>query len=154
RLDKDEIQAISAYIWQSGVTGKLETSLGKGDPERGKEAFETRGCMACHSMGEGNRKEGGTFAANLTREGEKVNAENLVRWIHNPRKGTAPYCPLEKKVFTAEDYKKKGLPYVFDYDHTKCPNDGHELQVQQMTPMPNLRLTTEEAQDIAAYLMQ
>ncbi|MEO7651828.1 MAG: c-type cytochrome, partial [Bryobacteraceae bacterium] len=152
RLDKDEIQAIAAYVWQTGVTGKLE-SYGKGDAERGKEAFETRGCMACHSMGEGKQKEGGTFAANLSREGEKASADYLVRWVHNPRERTAPYCSFEKKDLTAEDYQKKGLPYVFDYDHTKCPNDGHELQVQQMTPMPNLRLTIEEAQDISAYLM-
>ncbi|MGH9424851.1 MAG: hypothetical protein ACRD2L_00870, partial [Terriglobia bacterium] len=52
-----------------------------------------------------------------------------------------------------EDYAKKGLPFVFDLDHTSCPNDGHELQVQQMTVMPNLRLTVQEAQDIASYLI-
>ena len=28
------------------------------------------------------------------------------------------------------------MPFVFDLEHSKCPNDGHELQVQQMTPMP------------------
>ena len=56
RLDDDEIRAISAFIWQSGVQGQLPQQK-PGDPERGKEAFETRGCMACHSMGEaaGNR---------------------------------------------------------------------------------------------------
>src|SRR5262249_40075954 len=109
--------------------------------------------MACHSMGEGSAKQGGTFAANLTREGEKANYDYLVRWIHNPRERTAPYCPYEKRDLTAEDYAKHGLPYVFDLDHSKCPNDGHELQVQQMTVMPNLRLTLEEARDIATFLM-
>ena len=124
-----------------------------GDPEKGKEAFETRGCMACHSMGEGGEKQGGTFAANLSREGEKDNYDYLVRWVHNPRQRTLPYCPFEKKDLTAEDYKRHGLPFVFDLEHTKCPNDGHELQVQQMTPMPSLRLTEDEARDIASYLM-
>src|SRR5215472_5052931 len=152
RLDDGEIRAISAFIWQSGVQGTLPQQK-PGDPEKGREAFETRGCMACHSMGEGGQKQGGTFAANLSREGEKANYDYLVRWVHNPRQRTAPYCPFEKKDLTEDDYKRHNLPYVFDVDHSKCPNDGHELQVQQMTPMPSLRLTEDEARDIASYLM-
>jgi cytochrome c551/c552 len=152
RLDQEEIKAVGAFIWQSGVTGSL-ASQAKGDPAKGKEAFETRGCMACHSMGEGSEKQGGDFAANLSRVGEKDNYDYVVRWIHNPRERTLPYCPFEKRDLTAEDYKKKGLPFVFDMDHDKCPNDGHELQVEQMTPMPSLRLTIDEARDIASYLM-
>jgi hypothetical protein len=103
-------------------------------------------------MGEGGAKQGGTFAANLSREGEKANYNYLVRWVHNPRERSAPYCPFEKKDLTAEDYQRHGQPFVFDLAHTKCPNDGHELQVQQMTPMPSLRLTEDEARDIATYL--
>ncbi len=152
RLQPDEIQAIAAFIWQSGLTGDLPQQK-PGDPEKGKEAFETRGCMACHSMGEGGQKFGGTFAANLSREGEKANYDYIVRWVHNPRQRTAPYCTFEKRDLTKADYDKHNLPYVFDLDHTKCPNDGHELQVQQMTPMPSLRLTEDEARDIATYLM-
>src|ERR1051325_6091144 len=152
RLDENEIRAIGAFIWQSGVQGTLPTQK-PGDPEKGRESFETRGCMACHSMGEGGQKQGGTFSANLSREGEKANYDYLVRWVHNPRERTAPYCPFEKKDLTAADYQKHGLPYQFDLEHSKCPNDGHELQVQQMTPMPSLRLTEDEARDIASYLM-
>ena len=152
RLDDGEIRAIAAFIWQSGVEGALPQQK-PGDPEKGKEAFETRGCMACHSMGEGAAKQGGTFAANLSREGEKANYDYLVRWVHNPRQRTLPYCPFEKKDLTAADYAQHNVPFVFDLDHSKCPNDGHELQVQQMTPMPSLRLTEDEARDIASYLM-
>jgi cytochrome c551/c552/uncharacterized coiled-coil DUF342 family protein len=151
RLDDDDVRDIAAFIWQSGVTGDLK-SQAPGDPEKGKEAFETRGCMACHSMGEGGQKQGGTFAANLSRIGEKDNYDYLVRWVHNPRQRTLPYCSFEKKDITAEDYKRAGLPFVFDLDHSKCPNDGHELLVMQMTPMPSLRLTEDEARDIASYL--
>ena len=97
--------------------------------------------------------QGGTFAANLTRVGEKDNYDYLVRWIHNARERTRPYCPYEKKDIGPEDYAKKGLPYVFDLRHSQCPNDGHELQVQNMTVMPSLRLSVEDAQDIATYLM-
>ncbi len=151
RLDDGEVKAIAAFIWQSAVTGDLPHQPA-GDPEKGKEAFETRGCMACHSMGEDSEKQGGTFAANLSRVGEKDNYDYLVRWVHNPRQRTLPYCPFEKKDITAEDYKRAGQPFVFDTEHSKCPNDGHELLVMQMTPMPSLRLTEAEARDIASYL--
>ena len=93
RLDDKDVRAIAAFIWQSGVTGDLAHQP-PGDPVKGKEAFETRGCMACHSMGEGDEKQGGTFAANLSRVGEKDNYDYLVRWIHNPRQRTLPYCPF------------------------------------------------------------
>ncbi|MCZ6492210.1 MAG: c-type cytochrome [Acidobacteria bacterium] len=151
RLEEQQRQAIAAFIWQSGVEGTLP-SHPRGDATQGKELFETRGCMACHSVGEGEEAEGGTFAANLTRVGEKANYDYLVRWVHNPRERTRPYCPLEKRDLGPEDYERHGLPFVFDLDHSTCPNDGAELLVQQMTVMPNLRLTVAESRHIATYL--
>ena len=152
RLNDEQIRSISAYIWQSSFTDPLPKQK-TGNAEHGRELFETRGCLACHSIGEGDQMQGGTFAANLTRVGEKANFDYLVRWIHNARQRTRPYCPYEKKDIGPEDYAKKGLPYVFDLQHSRCPNDGHELQVQNMTVMPSLRLSIEDAQDIATYLM-
>jgi mono/diheme cytochrome c family protein len=152
RLEKEQREAIAAYIWQSGVQGQLPVQK-PGDATRGKELLETRGCLGCHAVGEGENALGGSFAANLSRVGEKDHFDYLVRWIHNPRERTRPFCPYEKRDLGPEDYAKKGLPYAFDLDHTVCPNDGHELQVQQMTVMPNLRLTWEEAQDIGSYLL-
>ena len=140
RLDEDELPAVSAFIWQSGLSGQLPKQPA-GDPVKGKESFQTRGCMGCHSVGEGANAVGGWFAANLSRVGEKDNYDYLVRWVHNPRERTNPYCPYEKRDLTEDDYKKHGLPFVFDTQHSKCPNDGHELLVEQMTPMPNLRLS-------------
>ena len=152
RLNDRQIQTIAAFIWQSGLTDALPKHK-PGNAAHGKELFETRGCLACHSIGEGDQTMGGTFAANLTRVGEKANYDYLVRWIHNARERTRPYCPYEKKDIGPEDYAKKGLPYQFDLEHSKCPNDGHELQVQNMTVMPSLRLSEEDAEDIATYLM-
>lgn len=152
RLNDDQIRAISAYIWQSGFTDTPPKQK-PGNAERGKQLIATRGCMACHSIGEGDQMQGGTFAANLTRVGEKANYDYLVRWVHNARERTRPYCPLEKKDIGPEDYARKGLPYQFDLEHSQCPNDGHELQVQNMTVMPSLRLTVENAQDIATFLI-
>jgi cytochrome c2 len=98
RLDDGEIRAISAFLWQAGVKADLPQQK-PGDAARGKEAFETRGCMACHSMGEGAGKQGGTFAANLSREGEKANYDYLVRWVHNPRQRSAPYCTRGRRTY-------------------------------------------------------
>src|ERR1700691_5266560 len=152
RLTDHQIQAISAYLWQSALSDPLPKQ-NPGNADHGKELFETRGCMACHSIGEGDQMQGGTFAANLSREGEKANYDYLVRWIHNARQRTRPYCPLEKKDIGPEDYAKKGLPYQWDLEHSQCPNDGHELQVQNMTVMPSLRLPLADTQDIASFLM-
>jgi cytochrome c551/c552 len=152
RLTDHQIQAISAYIWQTAFTDPLPKHK-PGNAAHGKELFESRGCLACHSIGEGDQMMGGTFAANLTRVGEKANYDYLVRWIHNARERTRPYCPYEKKDIGPEDYAKKNLPYQWDLTHSKCPNDGHELQVQNMTVMPSLRLRPEDAEDIATYLI-
>src|SRR5437660_2231827 len=152
RVTDHQIQAISAYIWQTAFTDPLPKHK-PGNAEHGKELFESRGCLACHSIGEGDQMIGGTFAANLTRVGEKANYDYLVRWIHNARERTRPYCPYEKKDIGPEDYAKKNLPYRWDLAHSKCPNDGHELQVQNMTVMPSLRLRPEDAEDIATYLI-
>ncbi len=148
----DQIKAISAYLWQSGFEGKAPEQQ-KGDAGHGKELFEARGCLACHSIGDENNRIGGTFAANLQKVGEKANFEYIVRWIHNPRERWAPYCPKEKRDLTSEDYAKHNLPYLFDTElHSRCPNDGAELQVQNMTVMPNFRLSETDARDIASYL--
>jgi cytochrome c551/c552 len=152
RLTDHQIQAISAYIWQSALNDPLPKQQ-QGNAAHGKDLFESRGCLACHSIGEGDQTQGGTFAANLSRVGEKANFDYLVRWIHNARQRTRPYCPYEKKDIGPEDYAKKGLPFEFDLVHSKCPNDGHELQVQNMTVMPSLRLSQQDAADIATYLL-
>lgn len=153
--DKDgpqQIQAIAAYLWQDSFNIKLPEQQ-RGDAGHGKQLFETRGCLACHSIGEGDSKIGGDFAANLQKVGEKANFDYIVRWIHNPRERVAPYCPKHKRDLTPADYQEKGLPFVFDTElHSKCPIDGAELQVQNMTVMPNFRLSETDSRDIATYL--
>ena len=153
RLQPEEVQAIAAFIWQSALTGPALPKQAPGNAAHGKELLESRGCLGCHSVGEGANMMGGTFAANLSRVGEKDNYDYLVRWVHNPRERTRPYSPFEKRDLGPEDYAKHGLPFVFDLQHSRSPNDGHELVVQQPTVMPSLRLSTEESRDIASYLI-
>jgi cytochrome c551/c552 len=147
----EQIKAISAFLWQESFNGQVPQQQ-RGDAAHGKELFESRGCLACHSIGEGDSRVGGHFAANLQRVGEKASFDYIVRWIYNPRERWAPYCPKEKRDLTREDYEKKGLPFAFDKDHSVCPNDGAELQIQNMTVMPNFRLPERDARDIATYL--
>ena len=152
RLDEQQVRALSAYVWQSGIEAELPEHPA-GDPEQGETLFETRGCMACHSIGEADEATGGTFAANLSRVGEKANYAYLVRWIHDPKERTLPYCPIHEREITPEDYASQGLPFEFDLEHNQCPLGDHLLQVQQPTIMPNLRLSWDESRDIASYLM-
>ncbi|HZU21360.1 MAG TPA: cytochrome c, partial [Terriglobales bacterium] len=151
RLNDDQVRSIAAYLWQTAIPDQVQHAPA-GNAEHGRDLFMARGCMACHSVGEGSQMVGGPYA-NLTRVGEKVSYDYLVRWIKNPRQRLRPYCPYEKKDIGPEDYAKKGLAYVFDADHSKCPNDGHELQWQQTTIMPILRLSDQDAADIATFLM-
>ena len=159
RLEADQIKAISAFIWQDALTGPALSTQPQGDANHGKELFKSLGCLACHSIDgsridQGNQRIGGTFAADLSRVGEKNNYDYVVRWVHNPRERTVPYCPTEKRDLTPDDYAKHGLPFVFDLDHSKCPNDGREIQVQNMTVMPNFRMSDQDARDVATFLMQ
>src|SRR6266700_2606649 len=79
----EDLKAVAAYLWQSGFDGKAPAQT-QGDKNHGKDLFESRGCLACHSIGEEDNKIGGTFAANLTKVGEKANYDYIVRWIYNP----------------------------------------------------------------------
>jgi len=157
RLNDDEVKAISAFLWQNALDVKVATQP-TGDAGRGKELFKSLGCLACHSINGnaidmGNKHIGGDFAADLSRLGEKANFDYIVRWIHNPRQRLAPYSPTEKKDLLPADYKAKNLPFVFDDEHTKSPNNGREIQIQNMTVMPNFRLAEQDTRDIATFLM-
>ncbi len=97
RLLDEEVQQISAYLWQNALDGELR-SHSMGNAANGQELFETRGCMGCHSIGEGADRFGGTFAANLSRVGEKMNYDYMVRWIHDPSEVTPdPDVPDEER---------------------------------------------------------
>ncbi len=151
-LTDEEVQAISAFIWQSSISEGIDSQI-SGDVAHGQDLFESRGCLACHSVGEGKQAMGGSFASNLTRVGEKANYDYLVRWIHNPRERTLPYDPVVGRDVTREDYESHNLPFRFDLENNKSPLGDHTLQVQNETVMPNLRLTWQESRDVASYLM-
>lgn len=153
RFSDSEVRALSAVVWQSAWDGPRPDPQKPGNAAKGKELFESRGCLACHSIGDGPARTGGDFAANLTHLGQKANYDYIVRWVHDPRQRTRPYCPREHRDLTPEDYTRHGLPYAFDASHSRCPNDGEELLTRNPTVMPSLRLSIQDAQDIATYLL-
>jgi cytochrome c551/c552 len=165
----EQILSMATYLWQTAIQDPVAKQE-PGDPVRGRELLQTRGCLGCHpiavdpmipvhtvpstlSLIGAGQIMGGTFAIPLSRVGERDKYDYLVRWINNPRQRLRPYCPREKKDIGAEDYAKHGLPFRFDREHDRCPNDGEIMQVQQKMVMPNLRLTLEESRDIASYLI-
>lgn len=167
RLDDEEIKALSAFLWQSAL-GKddaeratISTRVARqpaGNDAHGKELFKSIGCLACHSIDGraidmGDQKTGGDFAADLSRVGEKANYDYIVRWVHNPRERISPYSPSQKKDLLLSDYQAKNLPFKFGDELSKSPLDGREMLVQNMTVMPNFRLSDQDARDIATFLM-
>lgn len=153
RLPEEHLEAISAFIWQAGLRTGVEKQK-RGNVASGKKLFETRGCMACHSMGEtpSGDREGGVFAADLSRVGEKANYDYLVRWVTNPRQRLQPYCSSCQRDISRGDYKKAGLAFSFDDENAQCPVCGSGLDTFNHTVMPNMRLSGKEARDIASYL--
>jgi hypothetical protein len=154
-LSKTRSRLSPHFIWQDSLPGP---ALEKQAPRKLSARQGTRSTSAAASpvtrSGRARISVGGTFAANLSRIGEKENYDYLVRWIHNPRQRTRPYCPLrEERSGLRKITPKHNLPYVFDLDHSRCPNDGHELLVQQPTIMPSLRLSDADSRDIASYLI-
>src|SRR6266571_4874096 len=53
----DDLKAVAAYLWQNSFDGKAPAQQ-QGDKNRGKDLFESRGCLACHSIGEEDAKMG------------------------------------------------------------------------------------------------
>ncbi len=150
RLDPDQVKAIAAFIWQDALDGPPPATQQPGDPAHGKTLFMERGCLACHSIGEGANRVGGDYAANLSRVGEKDKYDYLVQWIYNPRVRTAPYDPFLHRDLTPADYKKAGLPFVFDAQHSTF--EGHEIEWENPTVMPSFRLSWQDSRDIASFL--
>jgi len=131
RLQPDEVQAVAAFILAIGAHRAGAAQAGAGNAAHGKELLESRRLPRL-PFGWGRPQHRGRppFRRESQPRGEKDNYDYLVRWVHNPRERTRPYSPYEKRDLGPRDYAKHGLPFVFDLEHSRSPNDGHELVVQ------------------------
>ncbi|MEE2711136.1 MAG: c-type cytochrome [Planctomycetota bacterium] len=111
RLDSDQAWAIAAFLWQNSAPVSFDTEVAEGDATRGEWLVSTRGCLGCHKTSTEEYDDiGGTFAADLSRVGEKASYAYLASWVKNPRH-----------------------------------HNAH-------TVMPSLRLSDQDAKDIATFL--
>lgn len=157
RLNDRQVEAIAAFVWNRALDIGVPRQP-QGDPAKGRELFVQRGCMGCHRWESEYPGKGGVFAADLSRVGEKARYDYLVRWIYDPKLRLAPYSPAKKAKdgagdVTVDDYRRAGKKPVWNRLHTDCPVTGEEMVVENQTVMPRLRLTWEEARDIASFLM-
>ncbi|MBI4568730.1 MAG: c-type cytochrome [Planctomycetes bacterium] len=182
RLNPDQARAISVFVWTSAMravdAAGRETGNGLLDPadprwarpapdqekewaRQGELSLELRGCLGCHSIEKSDgTRIGGGFAADLSRVGEKVNYEYLVRWIHDPRERTRPYSPFWVNTLTGHagrdlgpgDFKNLDGWRAASVDGARDPETGDLLLTHQMTVMPSLRLSWGECARIAWFL--
>jgi mono/diheme cytochrome c family protein len=107
-------------------------------PERGKELVRSVGCLGCHVIGEGTeiRNEQG----NPIKIVPQVDENGVIR-VPVPRKSGRKFGPDLSGIGSKTNFQwlVRWLKDPKSYD--------------PKTPMPNFRLTDEQAQDIAAYLM-
>jgi cytochrome c2 len=150
KLEPYQVKAISAFIWQDALKGPPVPTQPRGNVARGKKLFMERGCLACHSIDIGNQRIGGDFADNLSRVGEKDKYDYMVRFIHDPQLRSEPYDPFLHKDLSPADYKKAGLPFIFDAQHSTF--EGHQIEWEDPTVMPSFRLSWQDARDIASFL--
>jgi cytochrome c2 len=92
QLRDQEVSAIVAYLWSnSDKAPLLAQSAPKGEPAKGKETFESVGCLACHVTEKDSaarRSEGSEerdYAPNLWNIADKARPEWIYSWVKNPK---------------------------------------------------------------------
>jgi cbb3-type cytochrome oxidase cytochrome c subunit len=84
-----EIDAILAYIFGKSQPFEAAPPPVKGDPVRGRQVVQERGCLGCHHVGENPERRGAygrEFGPALDRVGDKVSEAWLYNWIKDPRR--------------------------------------------------------------------
>jgi cytochrome c2 len=91
KLRDQEVLAIGAYLWANSEPAKLRELPKGGDPQKGKELFDSVGCKACHVAEKGSsarRSEGSSerdYAPNLSNIADKTSPQWIYSWIKNPK---------------------------------------------------------------------
>ncbi|MGE5849943.1 MAG: c-type cytochrome [Candidatus Methylomirabilota bacterium] len=169
KLSEDEAISIAAYLLKhSEPEQPYPTAYQPGSAERGRELVSRVGCLGCHRIQEMEALRKGTtalppgaLAAEIPKEGGEAMPASAAPLEPSPPK------PGEVKGEVHPVYPGAGEVYVGG------PTFGPELsrvaskanaewlyrwlkdpkRYRPKTNMPNLRLTDQEARDIASYLM-
>jgi len=80
-FDEKDLMGVTAYLLAASEKDyKLPVKYESGNPDKGKKLFESVGCQGCHEL----NGKGEVFGPDLSRIGNKVNADWLVTWISHP----------------------------------------------------------------------
>jgi len=118
------VAAIVAFLADRAPEQGLATVPVEGDAQRGREAFRLSGCLACHNMEPFEGEDPDTYDLAFEPTGENEHGPNL--------RGVATKVDRDWLYWWIKD----------------------PAAMWSETRMPNLRLTDQEAADIAAYIME
>lgn len=171
-----EADAIVGYLFDSATPIELD-SPGGGNPQRGRELFETIGCQGCHMVGDFEPSAEHTMqearftgyrhaGPNLSGIGSKVDADWLYTWVREPTHYWAdtnmPSLRLSEQEAsdvtaylmeqTLPDWEAPTIPAI---DTDLRDEVAFEYLRQQMpTPMAEERLAAMDAEQTRVYLGQ
>ncbi len=83
-----EIESILSYVWSRSTPQQLLAPPAGGDPARGRQVVDEKGCQGCHRIGEGPTARGAygrDFGPALDRVGDKLSAEWVYTWVRDPK---------------------------------------------------------------------
>ena len=139
--EQEQIQAISAYLWQESFDSKLATAAGNAATARNFSKLAavspaTRSAKATASR---------VVTLPLTCNASAKSKLRLHRALDSQSARTlGALLSQRKRDLTPKITRRRTCRSVFDTElHSRCPNDGAELQVQNMTVMPNFRLSEQ-----------
>ncbi len=141
QLRKDEVQKIAAFLWKSSDPDELPAPPLQGSAERGRVLAQTVGCRACHTFGPPDK----LCTPEQMAQGKSRGTVQEPAECESPR----PIAGSAARDF-APNLSNIGLKTNEKWLYWWLKNPS---KLWKGTRMPNLRLTDQEAADIAAYLM-
>jgi putative heme-binding domain-containing protein len=133
-----------------------------GDPKRGQELFNTRGCTVCHSIKEG---DAGGGAPSLAGAGSRFTAQYIVESVITPNKVVAPLFrwtlaklkngEIVTGLITSETGSEVEFLLPAGIRRTVKKADITSRELQERSPMPEgLIQNPAELRDLVSFLLE
>lgn len=167
RTNEEMVKALSAYLWQTGKAdpegplGEVEPPPSEDEITRGRELFEAVGCQACHRVGNPSEEVARRAAEELfgAEVESRKNYSLILDLLQNPTREIPADQMDDEETFRIVDYR---FATGFGPDLGRVGEKARRSwmkewikdprKLQPDSKMPNLRLSDEQASDIAAYL--
>ena len=158
QLSEREAKQVAGYVRSLGRTPVVNLP---GDPDRGKAAYDSKGCSGCHIV----RGQGASFGPDLSDVGARRSPAYLREALLDPG-ASAPESFLLVSVVTSDGNKITGLRVgedSFTIQLRDASNRFHSLRKADLkelkkefgvSTMPSYRdsLSTSEIENLIAYL--